>query len=606
MTVCTNGAGHGELSRGRLITACAEPKSTLRPPHLLVPGAASGTLLYSDTPLSFWGGTDPGRGRIVDVHHPLAGASMAGHVLALPAGRGSCSGSLGVLECIMSGCGPAALVLAEADEIMALGALVAGTVFGRGIPVAAIGPERYARLAAATSVSISTSSGGGGMLNASLPGGTLAFPLAPLESLASEVALTPADQAMLSGQAGQGTQEAMELVLAMARMYGASSLTSVTRAHVDAVIYVGPATLAFARHFADLGARFAVPTTLNAVSAPRGWKALGVPAAEAEPALALAAAYESLGADGTSRTCAPYFLPSPPGVGESVGWAESNAVVYANSVLGARTLKYPDMLDVAVALTGRAPLAGAHVDAARVPRVRVDVALQDGGEPGGLFWPLLGYSVGAAAGHDVVVVCGLEGSAPTKGDLKAFGAAFGTSSGSPMFHIRGVTPEAPADAEFALERTVLVGRAELAAVWEGLNSARGEDVGLVALGNPHLAVDEFGELAALVQPLLERGKRAEIPLVLTAGRHVVSEAEERGFLETLRRFGATVIEDSCWCMINAPVVPELAQSVVTNSAKYAHYGPGGVGKPMYFASTAECVQAAVSARCTRELPPWLA
>ncbi|BEJ14404.1 hypothetical protein CspHIS471_0401710 [Cutaneotrichosporon sp. HIS471] len=404
----------------------------------------------------------------------------------------------------------------------------------------------------------------------------------------------------------------------MARMYGATSLTSVTRAHIDAVIYVGPATLAFAEHFARLGAQFAVPTTINAISAPREWKALGVPPSEAGPALALPAAYESLGADGSSRTCAPYFLPSPPVVGESVGWAESNAVVFANSVLGARTLKYPDMLDVAVALTGRAPLAGQHVDAARLPSVRVDVshagmgmgagvgAAAAAAEPGSLFWPLLGYCVGALAGHDVVVVCGLESSTPRQSDLKAFGAAFGTSSGSPMFHIRGITPEAPGHVEFGVERTVSVGRAELAAAWQGLNSAQGEDVGLVALGNPHLAVTEFVELAELVRPLLERGVRAEVPFVLTAGRHVVAEAEERGLLEPLRRFGATVVEDACWCMINAPVVPEVAQSVATNSAKYAHYGPGGVGKPMYFASTAECVQAAVSARCTRELPPWLA
>lgn len=586
------------------------------PPHLLVPGAESGTvsgpLLYSTTPLSFWGGVNPATGIVLDVHHPLAGQSLAGTILALPSGRGSCSGSLGVLECICSGKGPVAIVLAEADEIMALGALVARTVFGRGIPVAVIGRERYARLASATSVSITTSSSGG-MLNASLSSGTLAVPLTSLENLpgAVDVALSPADRAMLAGEHGEGAKEAMELILPMARMYGARSLTSVTRAHIDACIYVGPATLAFAEHFARLGAHFAVPTTLNAISAPREWEALDVDPEEAGPALALADAYLSLGAE-ASMTCAPYFLPSPPRLGEGVGWAESNAVVYANSVLGARTLKYPDMLDVAVALTGRAPLAGAHLDDERKPRVRVDVDLDVAGASAGegvgdaLFWPLLGYCVGGVAGHDVVVVHGLEETRPRDSDLKAFGAAFGTTSGSPMFHIRGVTPEAPLDAKFDVDHTVTIGRAEMVSAWEALNSARDEDVGLVAVGNPHLALDEIAELAGLVKPLLARGARAEIPFVLTAGRYVVSEAEEKGYLDPLRRFGATVVEDTCWCMIKAPVVPPLAQSVVTNSAKYAHYGPGGVGKPMYFASTAECVQAAVSARCGRCLPSWLA
>lgn len=628
MTVCP---GEGELVAALTLTAvisCAPdalketaldsassaPDAGERPPHLLVPGHAhssvSGPLLYSTTPLSFWGGVDPPSGRIVDVHHPLAGASLAGNVLALPSGRGSCSGSLGVLECISSGQGPVALVLAEPDKIMALGALVAHTVFGRGIPVAAIGRERYARLASASSVTITTTTSGG-VLNASLPGGTLAIPLAPLERLpgAVDVKLTPADKAMLGGERGLAAKEAMELVTAMARMYGARSLTDVTRAHIDAVIYVGPATLAFAQHFASLGVYFAVPTTLNAVSAPRDWQALGVPPADAEPATALADAYLALGADGDSLTCAPYFLPDGPGLGESVGWAESNAVVYANSVLGARTLKYPDMLDVAVALTGRAPLAGAHLDEERRPRVRVQLAPDvtfGEGEGNSLMWPLLGYCVGGAAGHDVVVVQGLEGTKPRSSDLKAFGAAFGTTSGSPMFHIRGVTPEAPASSEFDVDRSITLERADLVAAWDALNSAKNEQVGLVALGNPHLALDEFAELAELVTPLLARGVRAEVPLVLTAGRHVVSEAEDSGYLELLRRFGATVVEDTCWCMVKVPIVPPLAQSVITNSAKYAHYGPGGVGKPMYFASTADCIQAAVSARCARQLPSWLA
>ena len=108
-----------------------------------------------------------------------------------------------------------------------------------------------------------------------------------------------------------------------------------------------------------------VPTTLNAISVDyRRWRELGVPQATGERAAALADAYLALGAT-PSFTCAPYLLESAPAAGEHVGWGESNAVVYANSVLGARTQKYADFLDACVALTGRAPAAGAHLDDGR-------------------------------------------------------------------------------------------------------------------------------------------------------------------------------------------------------------------------------------------------
>ena len=138
----------------------------------------------------------------------------------------------------------------------------------------------------------------------------------------------------------------MQLVLRMAELQGASELLDVTQAHIDGCIYTGPASLRFAEQLVAWGARVRVQTTLNSISVDqRRWRALGIDAAFGEPASALGDAYMAMGAQ-LSFTCAPYLLDSAPARGEQIVWAESNAVVYANSVLAARTLKYPDYLDI--------------------------------------------------------------------------------------------------------------------------------------------------------------------------------------------------------------------------------------------------------------------
>src|SRR5699024_2620050 len=189
----------------------------------------------------------------------------------------------------------------------------------------------------------------------------------------------------------------------------------------------------------DWQGRTVVPTTLNAISIDRcRWRDQGVSESQAEPADALAEAYVRLGAQPT-YTCAPYLLDDVPQPGEYIAWAESNAVVYANSVPGARTDKTPDLLDACIALTGRAPLAGYYRDDERRARVVVDVPATVTADDA--LYPLLGYVVGAHAGADVPAITGLPRSL-SRDALKAFGAAFATTSSAGMFHIVGVTPEA--------------------------------------------------------------------------------------------------------------------------------------------------------------------
>ncbi|WP_414873034.1 aconitase X [Pseudomonas sp. IT-196MI5] len=569
----------------------------------LVAGAAQGALLFADVGLSFWGGVDPCTGEVIDRHHPLSGQHLAGRVLAIPSGRGSCTGSSVLMELISNGHAPAALVLAEADEILTLGVLVAQTIFARSLPVLCIGREAFAALRGQAFARVENTTLS---LFDHLPGDAwqaLDSPLSDTGSTAS-IRLTEHDRALLDGRQGKAAQMAMQIVLRMAELQGADHLVDVTQAHIDGCIYTGPASLRFARQLVQWGAKVRVPTTLNSISVDqRRWRELGIDPALGVPASALGDAYMAMGAQ-LSFTCAPYLLDTAPKAGEHIVWAESNAVVYANSVLGARTLKYPDYLDICIALTGRAPLIGCHLDAQRKARLQIELPAL--GELDDAFYPLLGYHIGALAGSRVPLVLGLEKRKPSLDDLKAFGAAFATTSAAPLFHIAGVTPEAidPAqvldgDTAIAVEKIHLK---DLLSSWRELNSARDNRVDVVSLGNPHFSLSEFAHLARLCRG---RQRHPDVVLAITCGRAVLEQAREAGHIAVIEAFGATLVTDTCWCMLGEPVIPLAAKTLMTNSGKYAHYAPGLVGRKVHFASLAECVDAACTATASGRLPAWL-
>jgi predicted aconitase/predicted aconitase with swiveling domain len=569
----------------------------------LIDGSAQGALLFADTGLSFWGGVDPSSGEVIDRHHPLSGQSVAGRVLAIPGSRGSCTGSSVMMELIANGHAPAALVLAEADEILTLGVLVAQHFFGRSLPVLCIGHEAFATLR--------------GQAWARLEGASLSlYDQAPEDdwqpcqapgqddSLENDFELDHRDHELLDGTHGKAAQVAMQIILRMARLQGAWELIDITQAHIDGCIYTGPASLRFAEQLVQWGAQVRVPTTLNAISVDqRRWRELGIDPALGEPASALGDAYMAMGAR-LSFTCAPYLLDSAPQLGEQVVWAESNAVVYANSVLGARTLKYPDYLDICIALTGRAPSIGCHLTGQRQPQLRIAVpALTERDDS---FYPLLGYHIGALCGSRIPLIDGLQHLRPGLDDLKAFGAAFATTSAAPMFHMAGVTPEA-SDPACSIDSSgtlpdLSITPLDLLASWKELNSARDPQVRMISLGNPHFSLSEFARLAELCRG---RRKHPDVVLAITCGRAVLEQARAAGHLTVLDAFGATLITDTCWCMLGEPVIPIGTRSLMTNSGKFAHYAPGLVGRSVHFASLAVCVDSACSGSTCGEPPAWL-
>jgi predicted aconitase len=389
------------------------------------------------------------------------------------------------------------------------------------------------------------------------------------------------------------------------------------------------------------GGQVRVPTTLNSVSTDRRrWQALGVPADYANNAIALGDAYLELQCQ-PSFTCAPYLLTNAPELGQDLVWGESNAVVYANSVLGARTEKYADYLDICCAIAGIVPAMGVHLDANRRPTVVLDATEvisvvrehlgTDSGSDWDILFPTLGHLCGTLADGKVPILVGLEDVADqvTLDALKAFCAAYGTTGSSPLIHIAGITPEAkdPAVIQGFLAscggsvRTLSMGQLE--DTFRTLDSDAGVDhmVDMVALGNPHLSLSECQHLVELVENEAAKDssfsqKDPNVRIIACISRALHSEAQALGHIKRLEDFGIEFINDTCWCMLlDPPVIPVNPNArILTNSGKYAHYGPGLTQRSFRFGSMADCVRAAATGVYDKQpvhtgenvMPSWLA
>lgn len=554
---------------------------------ILVPGEAEGSVLSCVEGLSFWGGVDSDSGVIIDAHHPDHGAGLTGRIVLMPTSRGSCSGSGVLLQLVRNARAPAALVFREQEDILTLGAVIALRLFDATVAVLRLSPPLFEALSRASHAAISCDT---------LQFDGQSIPLTPIST--DELDLSDGDRAMLEGREGPALGVAMEVLCLMAAVQGASGFVDVSRAHIDGCILAHDANLDFAEKMQQMGAKTRVPTTINAISVDReNWQSQGVAKEFGDRASRLADAYVNMGALPTF-TCAPYLLDNPPLDGEAIGWSESNAVIYANSVLGARTGKHPDYLDLFIAMTGRAPRTGVYLSDNRRPGCEIHVVLPDTFDDA--FWPLLGWLTGAMSPQQIPVLSGLEATSPSADDLKALCAAFGTTSAAPMLHVKGHTPEGdlpPRPGSGRLQITP----SDLAQVWLDFNP--GEDrVDLVAIGSPHASLQECRRLAELMQ-----GQRchAGTHMIVTVGRQVFAAAQTEGIIARLRRAGVQVIPDICWCSITEPVFPGKAKVLMTNSGKYSHYAPGLTGCGVRFGSLENCARAAVTGCSPRQLPNWL-
>ncbi|MEM4406877.1 MAG: aconitase X catalytic domain-containing protein, partial [Candidatus Methanomethylicaceae archaeon] len=212
--------------------------------------------------------------------------------------------------------------------------------------------------------------------------------------------LSREEERMLSGEEGLAVQKAMQLLTALGEVFGAERMVKIESAQIAGVSYgnIGDAGMEFLEDWADLGGKVRVKSTLNPAGMDLNkWQEMGVDYEYYQRQMRILKAFEKMGVEITC-TCTPYLVGNRPRSGAHVAWSESSAVVFANSVLGARTNREGGPSALAAAITGRTPCYGLHLEDNRVPTaiVKVEARLES------IFdFSLLGYTVGRILGSGI-------------------------------------------------------------------------------------------------------------------------------------------------------------------------------------------------------------
>jgi len=420
--------------------------------------------------------------------------------------------------------------------------------------------------------------------------------------------LTDEEQATLAGHSGPGVQKAMEILAALGKIYGAEDLVPVTSVQVAGVSYknLGDAGLEFLTEWAAQGARVRVPTTLNPAGLDlRRWGELGFDADFADRQARVIQAFSAMGIRATC-TCTPYFVGNLPARGDHIAWAESSAVSFANSVLGAHTNREGGPSALAAAITGRTPRYGLHLRENRRAQLVVEVRcpLRSSADFGAL-----GTMVGRVARNRVpyfrgiqapelqAISYGLQIAGLNLRDhssefidpidlLKALGAAMAASGAVALYHIEGITPESR-EADIILPDAENLVIDSLDEGYAALSSWGDDEIDLVWIGCPHASLQELARVIELLA-----GRRIRTALWVTMAREVRAEAEKAGMVAELEGLGGQVVADTC--LVVAPVRELGFQRMATPSGKGAYYAPSHSGLGVRYGPLEACIEAAVT------------
>ena len=369
--------------------------------------------------------------------------------------------------------------------------------------------------------------------------------------------LTREEESILNGEQGEGRQKAMELVTALGKIYGAEDLIDITSAHLSGASYktIGDGGLKYLEDMVAGGAKVSVPSTLNPVGMDRTrWKEMHITEHFAEKQLRIIELYGSMGIK-TTCSCTPYIGPNGPTLGDHVAWAESSALSFVNSFIGARTNREGGPGALAAAILGKTANYGLHLDENRKPTVVIDADID-----GSIFsYSLLGQAVGMAIGSGVPYFRGIS---PEVEEAKTLSAAMAASGSVALYHAEGVTPEAGNYDVSGLE-VIHIGEDELKAAYDKLNTV--DDIQLIALGCPHLTEKEMHQIASFLKGKKKVNKDIEIWFCTSA--EVRDKCPED--VKIMEEFGP-VLADTC--MVVAPIEGTFERTG-TNSAKAGNYLP---------------------------------
>jgi predicted aconitase len=411
--------------------------------------------------------------------------------------------------------------------------------------------------------------------------------------------LSKDDRRLLNGEEGEPKAFAMRVLEKFGEATGADRMIPIASAHLVACSYtsVGEAGIEIYSRLVDQGAKVAVPTTLNPASVDfRRWEAHRIPKNYAERQMILVDLVERMGAI-PIWSCTPYYHLNVPRFGQIVAWAESSAVGFINSVIGARTNRMSAYVDLCAALAGRMPRFGLYLTENRAGQFLIKIHPDLNADFKSQYYPALGYLMGMVAKERIPVIDGLSDA--TFDQLKLMCAAAASSGSVAIFHIVGITPEARTREEAFQgqepEEVVEVGVKEIKEVIRAMSTYTGEKVDTVAIGCPHASIDQLRQYAELLD-----GKKVHEGTVLWICTSQTTEAiaEKMGYMEVLKRAGATIVTDTC---INNPPWSEWGfDSLLTDSGKFAYYTPSTVGSKCHFTSTEQCIRAAISGRIEEE------
>ena len=371
---------------------------------------------------------------------------------------------------------------------------------------------------------------------------------------------------MCDGEYGETIRKSMDILVALGDIYGASKLVDITSAQVSGVSYktIGEAGLEYLQDLAKDGSGKA---TINASLNPPGtdldnWKELGFPEYFAVKQNEIVDAYADLGIAKTC-TCTPYLVGNVPRFRDHLSWAESSAVAYVNSVIGARTNREGGPAALAAAIVGKTPLYGFHLDENRKANLVVNVSA----ELKGADYGALGYIIGKVVGGGVPYFK-LQNT-PNNNNLKTLGAALASSGSVALYHVEDVTPEYGANNVEEIEDIMFITDKEIAETRQNLTTTD-KEIDLVCLGCPHASLEEINEVAQVVQ-----GKTIKNKLWICTSVSVKATADRMGYTKIIEAAGGNIVCDTC--MVVAPIEEMGFEVIGVNSAKAANYVPSMCG-----------------------------
>lgn len=388
--------------------------------------------------------------------------------------------------------------------------------------------------------------------------------------------LTNQEKARLGGEEGEAARQSMEILCALGKIYGADRLIPITSAQIAGVSYktLGDAGIEYLQDMVKKGARVRIPSFLNPAGMDREqWQKLGMPEKFARRSIDALDAFAAMGI-ATTCTCTPYLVGIRPKKGEHIAWSESSAVVFANSVLGARTNREGGPSALAAAVCGVTPEYGYHLEENRVASFAVSVETQLGSATD---FGALGALAGEASKGKNVAFTGIGKLAATEDRLKALGASMAAWGSNALFFAEGITPEYRVSDS---PDRITVSAKDISEMKGRMGTK--EKPQLVAIGCPHASLAEIAEVAEKV-----RGRKVGCQLWVCTARQTKEKADRADYTAIIESAGGHVVADTC--MVVCPLEEMGFRVTACNSGKAAKYLVNSCGQKVVYGDAGDII-----------------